>query len=447
MRSWLSLPVILAFTFLTLAKGALLPAGEAKGQDGDPPGRTTVAHEVQATATDDWYCPARDGAHTFTSKDNLPPPLKFKWYWEAPEGRVYQVVSSGGKVFVKGRSGGRGGVHNYVLNIETGKQEAKDPDGLTPNDVCEGWPGGTYGGKIYQADDGGWPYIVPDTWGPLQIDPDQKVVIIMDTRRGDGPFPGIYCAPLGRSLGAMMKSVNWRVTYDKIKMKDFSKYCEGDTAIGPGIVYAIIKWKKVKDAPQLKSGLLGYDLATGKERWHVTGKFVNISAGKDFCVAVNDKNVMAGYSAKDGERLWKTRLKAPLMCHPMVVGRRIRVYDGSGALVSYKLSEEDGKYSIKRSGQRKLGRYRGPRTKGRQNHVFCYSADGTLYVANGVAVSGRKKGSKTWKWRMPKKLVGKIGALGQPIIARGKLLAVGGGGVICFDKVGRTELAGGEAGK
>ncbi len=91
--------------------------------------------------------------------------------------------------------------------------------------------------------------------------------------------------------------------------------------------------------------------------------------------------------------------------------------------------------------------YQGPRTKGRQNHVFCYSADGTLYVANGLSVSGRKKGSKTWKWKMPKKMVGKIGSLGQPIIARGKLLAVGGGGVVCFDKVGRVKEGGGKKGE
>ena len=53
----------------------------AKTADAPKPDPSKEKEVVQPTATDDWFCPAHDGAHTFTSKDNLPPPLKFRWYW------------------------------------------------------------------------------------------------------------------------------------------------------------------------------------------------------------------------------------------------------------------------------------------------------------------------------------------------------------------------------
>ena len=47
-------------------------------------------------------------------------------------------------------------------------------------------------------------------------------------------------------------------------------------------------------------------------------------------------------------------------------------------------------------------------------------------------MSAQKKGMKTWKWKRPKELAA-IGALGAPIIAYGKLFAVGEGGAVCFE--------------
>jgi outer membrane protein assembly factor BamB len=409
------------------AVAAWLPAALAAAADAakDAP--------AQATANDDWYCPGYNAAHTYTSKDTLPTPLKLKWTWSCPKGKVYQVLCSGGKVFAKGRHpnptpiGERVGVHNYVLDIETGKQTAEDPDGVTPNDWCEGWPGGTFGGKIYQADDGGMPFFGCDVWGPIEIDPDQKTWIVVQHKRVDGPSPGIYCMPLDQG------AKKWWVGHE-INIKETKNYCQGDAAIGPGIAYVAIQWL-IKDTQQ-KSGLLGLELGTGKERWHVPGEFHCVSAGKDFCVATDKQKNMTAYAAADGKVLWQVPLGTDLECHPMVAGDVVRTYDTAGTLMGFQITEKDGKRSAKFDGrQLPLGKFAGPRMMGRQNTCFCFSADGTLYVANGTTVFGVKPGpgARPWQWVPPPDLPKSLANLGHPIIARGRLFAVASGGVVCFE--------------
>jgi outer membrane protein assembly factor BamB len=390
---------------------------------------------AQATATDDWYCPGYNAAHTYTSKDVLPPPLKLKWSWSCPKGKVYQVLYSGGKVFVKGRHpnttpvGERNGVHNFVLDPETGKLEAEDPEGTSPNDFCDGWAGGTFGGKIYQADDGGPPFCGADVWGNVDIDPEQKMWVVVQHRRIDGPSPGTYCMPLGQGIWGK----KWWVGHE-VTIKDMKQYCTGESAIGPGAVYVAIQWN-IKETQQ-KSGLLCFDLQTGKERWHVAGEFHGVSAGKDFCVAVDKQKVLSGYGTQDGKVLWSLPLGAELECAPMVVGDLVRVYDVSGTLMAMQIVEKDGKFSVKPSGQPvPLGKYMGPRVMGKHNACFCYSADGTLYVANGPSVFGVKPGpgARPWQWVPPPDQAKAAANLGNPIIAHGMLFAVSSTGVVCFE--------------
>ena len=385
---------------------------------------------------DDWYCPAYDAAHTYTSKDSLPAPLKYKWHWKVPQGRVYQVLSSGGKVFVKGMHpnntpvGVRSGVHNFVLDPETGQQLAEDPEGTSPNDWCFGWPGGTFGGKIYQADDGGPPFCGADVWGPVQIDPLQKMWLTVQHMRVDGPSPGVYCMATGQGVGGK----KWWVGIP-VNVKDTQTYCEGDGAIGPGVAYVIIQWK-VKEAAALKSGLVCYELVTGKERWHVAGDFECVSAGEDFCVVAAKTGALAAYGAADGKIQWTAQAGGRLECHPMVAGNLVRVYDATGMLTTLKITESGGRRSVSGGGSQMLGKYAGPRTVGRQNSCFCFSADGTMYVANGNAVGGMRPGKKSWQWPVPPALQQAVGPLGGPVIARGKLFAVGRSGVICWDTTG-----------
>lgn len=396
-----------------------------------------AAAQEAPTDKDDWYGPAYDAAHTYTSKDSLPAPLKYKWSWKAPQGKVYQVLSSGGKVFVKGMHpndtpiGVRTGVHNFVLEPETGQLLGEDPEGTSPNDWCFGWPGGTFGGKIYQADDGGPPFCGADVWGPIQIDPVQKMWLTIQHMRVDGPSPGVYCMATGQGVGGK----KWWVGHP-VNVKDTQTYCEGDGAIGPGVAYVIIQWKVKEAAAKLKSGLLGYDLATGNERWHVAGEFECVSAGEDFCVAATKAGLLAAYGAADGKLQWTGQAGGRLECHPMVAGNTVRVYDASGALTTLKIAESGGRRSVSVAGSQQLGRYSGPRTVGRQNSCFCFSADGTMYVANGNGVGGMKPGKKSWQWPIPPPLQQLVGPLGGPIIARGKLLAVGSTGVICWDTAG-----------
>lgn len=395
------------------------------------------APQEAPTDKDDWYCPAYDAAHTYTSKDALPAPLKFKWHWKAPQGKVYQVLASGGKVFVKGMHpndtpiGVRTGVHNFVLDPETGAQLGEDPEGTSPNDFTFGWPGGTYGGKIYQADDGGPPFCGADVWGPVQIDPVQKMWLTVQHMRVDGPSPGVYVMPVGQGVWGK----KWWVGLT-VNVKDMQTYCEGDGAIGPGVAYVIIQWKVREAAAKLKSGLLCYDLATGAERWHVAGEFESISAGEDFCVAATKAGALAAYGAADGKLQWTAQAGGRLECHPMVAGNVVRVYDASGNLTTLKIAEAGGRRSVSAAGSQMLGKYAGPRTVGRQNSCFCFSADGTMYVANGNAVGGMKPGKKSWQWPVPPALLQIVGPLGGPILARGKLYAVGSTGVVCWDTAG-----------
>jgi hypothetical protein len=77
----------------------------------------------------------------------------------------------------------------------------------------------------------------------------------------------------------------------------------------------------------------------------------------------------------------------------------VRTYDTNGTLMSFRIVEK---------------------------------ADGTLYVANGETITGLKQGERPWQFRVPPALAKALGALGQPVIARGLLFAVGEKGVICL---------------
>lgn len=406
-----------------------------------------TAEKVEPTATDDWYCSGRDAAHTYTSKDNLPTPLRYKWHWTVePKARTYQVLSTDGIVMVKGIGGSSRGVHNWILDMETGQQTDKDPDKTTPNDFVEGWPGGMYGGKSYQTDDGGYPYpLAADVWGPLQIDPDQKIYTFTTYMRGDGPAAvGIYCFDINKRFRIPNRSepeAKWIYEGYKwyygleVKHKDWNKYANTDganTAIGPGVVYGIIEWKGVKDKPELKSGLTAFELETGKVLWNQPGKYDWVSAGPDFCVAVSGSKQMSGFDAKTGKQIFTTKLSASLETNPMVVEGAINTFGTNGMLSFFSLTKKDEKYTLRPAGGQGIGKYDGPRMKV-ENRSFCYSADGTLYVANGTEVVGTKKGEKPWKWRYPKEILDKVGKLGNPIIARGKLLVAGERGCICFE--------------
>jgi hypothetical protein len=415
--------LIPAVVCVTAVVSALEPQAPKKEESAD----------VQVTATDDWYGPGHDAAHTYTSKDTLPLPLKMKWFWSMPQGKAHQVLCSGGKVFIKGRHsnttpiGERVGVHNYVVNLETGQTEKEDPDGTSPNDWCENWAGGTYEGRIYQADDGGPPFCGADVWGPIGIDPVQKTWVVVQHKRVDGPSPGVYCMPLGQGIGQK----KWWVGH-QVDVKDMKTYCLGDAAIGPGAVYVIIEWK-VKDGA-LKNGLICHEIGSGQERWRVADEFQAVSAGPDFCVAVSKQRVMSAYAAKDGAVLWRVPLAADPECHPMVCGEFVRVYDVQGMLTSFKVQDKGGKRSAVPAGAAvPVGRFLGPNVKGCNSSCFCYSADGTLYIANGPTVMGFKQGQKPWQWVPPSDVAKAMGQLGHPIIARGHLFAVGSGGVVCFE--------------
>jgi outer membrane protein assembly factor BamB len=234
--------------------------------------------------------------------------------------------------------------------------------------------------------------------------------------------------PLDQGMG----SKKWWVGHE-ITIKETRNYCQGDAAIGPGAAYVAIQW--LIPTPQ-KSGLLCFELGTGKERWHIPGEFHCVSAGKDFCVATDKQKTMTAYAADDAKVLWQVPLTADLECNPMVAGDVVRIYDTTGTLTTFQIIEKDGKRSAKFDGrQLPLGKFGGLRVMGRQNSCFCFSADGTLYVANGASVFGVKPGpgARPWQWTPPPDLPKALSNLGHPIIARGKLFAVAGGGVVCFE--------------
>lgn len=419
-----------------------IPVPRAKDEDGDGD-----VPRIEPTANDGWYCPCYNARHTFTSGDTLAPPLKYKWHWKLDEsGNVYQVLSSDRKVFVTGQNKG---VHHWVLDIETGAKIGKDPYSKGPNDRVEGWPSGTYNGNVYCCDDGCHPFPnFADVWGPVQIDPEQQVWIFFDQIRGDGPHPGIYCYPIKHGIRVpnlkTEKAEKWIFGGHKwwvgqeFPLRDWTRrISDGDAATGPGVVYAFVKWQGVTN-PDLKDGLSCYDLETGKEKWHVGGEFEKVSGGQDFCAAVTKQGDLGIFAVDDGRVLCSTKV-GRLETHPMVVGNTVRVYTRQGTLLTFEISEKDGRRSLRKTDTENIGRYQGPKMRGHQNHAFCYSADGTLYVVNGTTVFGKRKGQKVWRGSLPPAAARDVGKLGQPIIAYGKLLAVGDKGVVCWDTEGATK--------
>src|SRR5262249_36550461 len=119
--------------------------------------------------------------------------------------------------------GDRNNVHNYVIDLVSGKLDAEDPDGILVEDVTFDFPIGTYAGKIYQCDDG-YPGIdQADTWATPELSPSTGTWAAVHLRGGDGPDGGIYCMALPGGFGGSDRYHGQKgVT------------CEGECAIGPG---------------------------------------------------------------------------------------------------------------------------------------------------------------------------------------------------------------------
>jgi hypothetical protein len=407
----------------------LVAAGVLDAADADP------APAPAAAASDDWYCIGHDAAHTYTSGDALAPPLKLRWAWQAPVGGLLHAVSSGGKVIAHARHvndtpvGQRNGAHNYYLDLATGMLEKEDPSGTTPNDHVLGYGVGTCSGDVYQCDDGGPPVGGGDVWGTPQLSLATGWWAVVQHSKIDGPDPGIYCMKIGAGIGS-----GWSAT-NPIG-RDLSMLCDGDVAIGPKELYAAMTWKM--KGPEAVDGLCCHELETGKRRWNVPGQFIAVSAGADFCVAVDQRKAMVVLAAADGAVLASTGIAALPDCPPMVVGASIRLADEGGGLTEWQLVEKNGKRSLKQVGQVAIGKFTGPKLKDRYDAGFCFAADGSLYTANGATVSGAPgtKDGKRWSWTVPGPLAKTIGPLGHPVIARGKLIVTGAGGVLCFDREG-----------
>ncbi len=121
---------------------------------------------------------------------------------------LLQAVSSHGTLFVHGRLvaatslGDRSGAHNWSVNLDTGALLQQDPAGVTPNDWTYGFSIGTYGGEIYQADDGGPPHCSCDVWGPVEVSASERHWAVINQLHIDGPQPGIFCARIGANYDA-----------------------------------------------------------------------------------------------------------------------------------------------------------------------------------------------------------------------------------------------------
>jgi hypothetical protein len=383
-----------------------------------------------APAHGDWYCVGYDAGHSYTSPDSLLPPLKVRWTWTPPANTTMDLlhaVSSNGKVFAHSHAGG---CHNWMLDLETGACDAKDPGGLTPNDLTRGFPIGTAGGIIYQSDDGGPGFVHPDVWSPMQVSASLGLWAVVQQSRVDGDNPGIYCQKLGVWIGE-----GW-FSGVPVPARTMGTLCVGNISMGADVLYATTQWTIPGDG--IVNGLSCHELNGGKRRWKLDGKFIAVSAGTDWCVAIDQRFAMVLVSAAEGKVLSVVTIPSLPECPPMVVGNNIRLYDEQGDLTTYTITEKGGKTSLKVAGRKTIGRFAGNRVEGRYNCPFCFSADGTMYVANGDVVGGLPADpkAKRWLWNPPGDLAHVIGQLGHPIIAHGKLIVVGKGGVICFESQG-----------
>jgi hypothetical protein len=403
------------------------------------------AEEPAATppaGTGDWYCVGYDAGHSYTSPDIVPTPLKLRWMWQPPanEGQVQllQVVSSDGKVIVHGRHsnktpiGERTGSHNWIVDLRTGVSASEDPAGTTPNDTTFGHPIGSYGGAPYQCDDGGPPFGGCDVWSPVQISASEQFWAVVQQSKIDGPDPGIYCMHVGKPIGS-----GW---FSGTKASGSQIFCRGDVAIAGGRLFATTAW--TLQGADLVNGLACYDLSGGKRQWKLDGKFAAVSATKDWCVAVDERKALVLISPADGKVAAVADIPALPECPVMITEQGIGLYDESGGFTRYRISDKNGKASLASAGHVGIGRFAGPRVVGRYNCPFCFGADGTIFVANGDGVSGSpadKKG-KSWSWSLPPEAHG-LGPLGGAIIARGKLVVLGTGGVLCFDAEGAPNPA------
>jgi hypothetical protein len=425
---------------LIMILGYALLGGSAWGEE------TTAAADIAPPGTSDWCCVGYDASHTYTSPDVVPTPLKLHWVWQPPESEqaeIFQVVSSGGVVFVHGRHsnstpiGSRNGCHNWILDLETGVLQKEDPSGTTPNDTTYGHAIGTYGGSVYQCDDGGPPYGGCDVWSPVQISIADRFWAVVQQSKGDGPNPGIYCMPVGQSIGS-----GW---YAGAPASGFGKFCDGNVAIAGGKLFTTTQW--TIQGPAVVNGLACYDLSSGHRNWTLDGKFVAVSANSEWCVAVDERMVMVAVSNADGKVLAMTDISSLPECPPMMMDHGVALYDESGSLRKFQLIEKTvdkkDKFTFKSMGQSGIGRFEGPRILGRNNCPFCFSADGTMFLTSGsgiTAVPSSKK-ARHWSWNIPNEYARAMAPLGQPIIAHSKLVVVGRGCVLCFDREGAPKEA------
>jgi hypothetical protein len=416
-----------------------LVAGAAGAEDAAPTDGGPVG-------SGDWYCVGYDAGHSYTSPDTVTTPLKFKWCWQPPAEEhveLLHIVSSGGKVFAHGRHmnttpvGTRNGAHNWSIDLETGKEAKEDPAGTSPNDEVLGYSVGSYGGELYQADDGGPPYGYADVWSPVQISATEQYWAVVNVMHIDGAQPGILCAKTGQGVGSA-----WQLCTNVAKM---ATGCAGDVSIAGGKLFATTSWKTA--GPQFENGLGCYELAGGHRDWTLDGHFVGVSACADWCVAVDERRVMVAVGAKDGKVLAQIGINALPACPPMLTDKFIALYDDGGGFTTFQLNEKNGKYSFKTIEHADFGRFSGPAVVGRYNCPFCRSADGTMFVASGASVSAipASKKAKRWSYTLPPDAIKAIAPFGQPIIAHGMLLVVAKGGVVCFDAKGAPQGAAGGA--
>jgi hypothetical protein len=399
----------------------------------------------RANGTGDWYGVGYDASHSYTSPDTVLPPLTLRWVWTPPAGRpveLLQAVSSHGALFVHGRFvaatalGDRSGAHTWSVNIDTGALVQLDPAGVTPNDWTYGFPIGTYGGEIYQADDGGPPHCSCDVWGPVEVSASERHWAVINQLHIDGPQPGIFCAHVGANYDA-----GWNI---QTSVQRQHTGCFGVASIAAGRLFVIAQW--AGQGPQFEQGLACYELDGGKRDWAVDGSFINVSSDGQWCVAAERAKVLDLYSARDGALLASRALPAVPACPPMIAAGRIGIYDVDGGWATYELRQAGGRRDLAVVDHYDMGRFSAPPIYGPFNCAFCRSADGTVYFAHGAAITAVPPAldAKRATYALPGSLAATLAPFGQPIIAHGRLIVVAQGGVACFDALGKP-IAGARA--
>jgi eukaryotic-like serine/threonine-protein kinase len=168
------------------------------------------------------------------------------------------------------------------------------------------------------------------------------------------------------------------------------------------------------NAPDPRDGLVGIDLASGKQRWHARlgGDANGVAVSGDRAIVGSDDGRVSAIDLRSGAPIWSSRVSGKAYASPLPLGDQVIVGDASGTVRALAIADGSSRWQVQLDGPIRGGA----------------SADASAIYAvsqGGEAIALRPDGSTIWRARLDQvaAAAGVLAVYAAPIVT-GSLLIV-----------------------